>query len=86
MKALSKKTVKSREMRLVNATAETMLKIAILTADDVFGVDEESINKFIAIYRELILEYGSLDNGVELINQELLDRDINVLVKRKEQK
>ena len=82
MKAMSKKVTRSREERIVEAAAETMLKIALLTADDVYGVDEESTNKFIAIYSELITEYGALKNGVELINEELALRGIDVFIKK----
>ena len=82
MKAISKKVTRSREERLVSAAAETMLKIALLTADDVYGVDQESTDKFIAIYNELITEYGALKNGVELINEELALRGIDVFIKK----
>lgn len=71
MNAISKKVTRSREERLVSAAAETMLKIALLTADDVYGVDQESTNKFIAIYNELITEYGALKNGaLDLITRQ----------------
>ena len=82
MNALNKKVNRSRDMRIVTAAAETMLKIALLTADDVYGVDQESTNKFIAIYSELITEYGALKNGVELINEELALRGIDVFIKK----
>lgn len=82
MNAISKKVTRSREERLVSAAAETMLKIALLTADDVYGVDQESTNKFIAIYSELITEYGALKNGVELINEELALRGIDVFIQK----
>lgn len=82
MNATSKKVIRSREERLVSAAAETMLKIALLTADDVYGVDQESTNKFIAIYNELITEYGALKNGAELINAELQERGIDVFIKK----
>jgi uncharacterized alkaline shock family protein YloU len=82
MKAISKKVTRNREHQIVTAAAETMLKIALLTADDVYGVDQESTNKFIAIYSELITEYGALKNGVELINEELALRGIDVFVKK----
>ena len=82
MNALNKKVTRSREERLVSAAAETMLKIALLTADDVYGVDQESTDKFIAIYNELITEYGALKNGAELINEELALRGIDVFIKK----
>ena len=82
MNAISKKVTHSREMQIVTAAAETMLKVALLTADDVYGVDQESTNKFIAIYSELITEYGALKNGVELINEELALRGIDVFIKK----
>lgn len=82
MNAISKKVARSREERLVSAAAETMLKIALLTADDVYGVDQESTDKFIAIYNELITEYGALKNGAELINEELALRGIDVFIKK----
>lgn len=82
MNAISKKVTRSREEQLVSAAAETMLKIALLTADDVYGVDQESTNKFIAIYNELITEYGALKNGAELINEELQERGIDVFIKK----
>lgn len=82
MNALSKRVNYNRDMRIVSAAAETMLKIALLTADDVYGVDQESTNKFIAIYSELITEYGALKNGAELINEELALRGIDVFIKK----
>jgi len=82
MNAISKKVTRSREQRIVTASAEMMLKLALLTADDVYGVDQESTNKFIAIYSELITEYGALKNGVELINEELALRGIDVFIKK----
>lgn len=82
MNALSKKVNYNRDMRIVSAAAETMLKIALLTADDVYGVDQESTDKFIAIYSELITEYGALKNGAELINEELALRGIDVFIKK----
>lgn len=82
LNAISKKVTRSREERLVSAAAETMLKIALLTADDVYGVDQESTDKFIAIYSELITEYGALKNGAELINEELALRGIDVFIKK----
>lgn len=82
MNALSKKVNYNRDMRIVSAAAETMLKIALLTADDVYGVDQESTDKFIAIYNELITEYGALKNGAELINEELALRGIDVFIKK----
>jgi len=82
MNAISKKVTRSREQRIVTASAEMMLKLALLTADDVYGADQESTNKFIAIYSELITEYGALKNGVELINEELALRGIDVFIKK----
>ena len=45
------------------AAAETMLKAAILAADDIWGVDEETTRKFINVYADIINGYGEEENG-----------------------
>lgn len=82
MKAMSKKVerVRANEFRL--KTAETMLKAAILAADDIWGVDEETTRKFINVYADIINGYGEEENGVALMDAELIERGIDVFIKK----
>lgn len=58
MKAMSKKVERVRTHEFMMKTAETMLKAAILAADDIWGVDEETTRKFINVYADIINGYG----------------------------
>lgn len=82
MKAMSKKVTRSREQRIVTSAAETMLKAAILAADDIWGVDEETTRRFINVYADIINGYGEEENGVALMDAELIERGIDVFIKR----
>jgi hypothetical protein len=82
MKAMSKKVTRSREQRIVTSAAETMLKAAILAADDIWGVDEETTRKFINVYADIINGYGEEENGVALMDAELIERGIDVFIKK----
>ena len=82
MNALNKKVNRSREQRIVTSAAETMLKAAILAADDIWGVDEETTAKFIQVYADIINGYGEEENGVELMDAELEERGIDVFIKK----
>lgn len=82
MKALNKKVTRSREQRIVTSAAETMLKAAILAADDIWGVDEETTRKFINVYADIINGYGEVENGVALMDAELIERGIDVFIKK----
>lgn len=82
MNALNKKVNRSREQRIVTSAAETMLKAAILAADDIWGVDEETTRKFINVYADIINGYGEEENGVALMDAELEERGIDVFIKR----
>lgn len=82
MKALNKKVTRSREQRIVTSAAETMLKAAILAADDIWGVDEETTRKFINVYADIINGYGEEENGVALMDAELIERGIDVFIKK----
>ena len=82
MNALNKKVNRSREQRIVTSAAETMLKAAILAADDIWGVDEETTRKFINVYADIINGYGEEENGVELMDAELVERGIDVFIKK----
>jgi hypothetical protein len=82
MNAISKKVTRSREQRIVTSAAETMLKAAILAADDIWGVDEETTRKFINVYADIINGYGEEENGVALMDAELIERGIDVFIKK----
>lgn len=82
MNAMSKKVTRSREQRIVTSAAETMLKAAILAADDIWGVDEETTRKFINVYADIINGYGEEENGVALMDAELIERGIDVFIKK----
>lgn len=82
MKVMSKKVTRSREQRIVTSAAETMLKAAILAADDIWGVDEETTRKFINVYADIINGYGEEENGVALMDAELIERGIDVFIKK----
>lgn len=82
MNALNKKVSRSREQRIVTSAAETMLKAAILAADDIWGVDEETTRKFINVYADIINGYGEEENGVALMDAELQERGIDVFIKK----
>ena len=82
MKALNKKVNRSREQRIVTSAAETMLKAAILAADDIWGVDEETTRRFINVYADIINGYGEEENGVALMDAELIERGIDVFIKK----
>lgn len=82
MNALNKKVSRSREQRIVTSAAETMLKAAILAADDIWGVDEETTAKFIQVYADIINGYGEEENGVALMDAELIERGIDVFIKK----
>ena len=82
MKAMSKKVTRNREQRIVTSAAETMLKAAILAADDIWGVDEETTRKFINVYADIINGYGEEENGVALMDAELIERGIDVFIKK----
>ena len=82
MNATSKKVIRSREQRIVTSAAETMLKAAILAADDIWGVDEETTRKFINVYADIINGYGEEKGGVALMDAELEDRGIDVFIKK----
>ena len=82
MNALNKKVNRSREQRIVTSAAETMLKAAILAADDIWGVDEYTTRKFINVYADIINGYGEEENGVALMDAELIERGIDVFIKK----
>lgn len=82
MNALNRKVTRSREQRIVTSAAETMLKAAILAADDIWGVDEETTRKFINVYADIINGYGEEENGVALMDAELIERGIDVFIKK----
>ena len=82
MNALNKKVNRSREQRIVTSAAETMLKAAILAADDIWGVDEETTRRFINVYADIINGYGEEENGVALMDAELIERGIDVFIKK----
>lgn len=82
MNALNKKVTRSREQRIVTSAAETMLKAAILAADDIWGVDEETTRRFINVYADIINGYGEEENGVALMDAELIERGIDVFIKK----
>lgn len=80
MNALSKKTVRERNRSLGENLAEIFLKLSILTADDVWGIDGREIERFIDAYGEYVEGYGEL--GVDKIDEELAFRGIKVELKR----
>lgn len=82
MNALNKKVSRSREQRIVTSAAETMLKAAILAADDIWGVDEETTRRFTNVYADIINGYGEEENGVALMDAELIERGIDVFIKK----
>lgn len=82
MKAMSKKVQRTRKHDFMTKTAETMLKAAILAADDIWGVDEETTRKFINVYADIINGYGEEENGVALMDAELIERGIDVFIKK----
>ena len=79
---MGKKVARQRKHDFMVKTAETMLKAAILAADDIWGVDEETTRKFINVYADIINGYGEEENGAELIDMELEDRGIDVFIKK----
>lgn len=82
MKAMGKKVERIRKHDFMMKTAETMLKAAILAADDIWGVDEETTAKFIQVYADIINGYGEEENGVALMDAELIERGIDVFMKK----
>ena len=82
MKAMNKKVQRVRKHEFMLKTAETMLKAAILAADDIWGVDEETTRNFINIYADIINGYGEEENGVDLMDAELIERGIDVFIKK----
>lgn len=82
MKAMCKKVQRVRKHDFMLKTAETMLKAAILAADDIWGVDEETTAKFIKVYEDIINGYGEEENGVDLMDAELVERGIGVFIKK----
>lgn len=80
MNALSKKAVRERNRSLGENLAEIFLKLSILTADDVWGIDGREIERFIDAYGEYVEGYGEL--GVDKIDEELAFRGIKVELKR----
>lgn len=89
MNATGKKVERSREKverdqkhECMMKIAGTMLKAAILAADDIWGVDEETTRKFINVYADIINGYGEEENGVALMDAELEERGIDVFIKK----
>lgn len=80
MNALNKKITRNRELELVSQTAAAMLKAALLTADDLWGVDKKQTDMFVNAYAEIINGYGE-DGGIDAIDRELAERGIEVDLK-----
>ena len=81
MNVLSKKVKKNREKEIALRGAELFLDAAILTADDIWGVDRETTEKFVHGYAEIVNGYGAKNGGgLEAIRQEMENRGIEVKI------
>ncbi len=78
MNALGKKIAERRQQDVYLNMAETFIKAAILTADDIWGVTEDETAKFIKGFQEIVNGYGEV--GVSEIDRELKERGITVAI------
>lgn len=77
MKALSKQVERKKDMNIAAAAAETFLLAALLTADDIFGLNEELTQRFVNGYAEMINGYAEC-GGMLAMRAELVERGIQV--------
>ena len=83
MKVLSKKTGRQRDMHIAASTLEMALSAALLTADDIFGLNDELTDRFTTGYAEVINGYTQC-GGIKAIKAELADRGIELCLDGKQ--
>lgn len=76
MNANNRKFRSAKDERIYLNMADEFIKIAILTADDIWGVTPEDTGKFIKAFEEVVNGYGEV--GVAEIDKELAERGIEV--------
>lgn len=81
MNATNRKFQSAKEYRVYSNMADELIKIAILTADDIWGVTPEATERFIKAFEEVVNGYGEI--GVAEIDKELAERGIEVNVNGK---
>lgn len=77
MNAITKKTERQRDMQIAASTLEMALSAALLTADDIFGLNDELTDRFTTGYAEVINGYTQC-GGIKAIKAELADRGIEL--------
>lgn len=76
MNACTKKTERNRDRAIAYQAVQTCISVAILAADDLFGLNEETTRKFVNAYAEVLNGYA--EEGIEALNNELAERGIIV--------
>jgi hypothetical protein len=77
MNVLSKKTERQRDLHIAMQAGEMFLIAALLTADDIFGLNDELTDRFTNGYAEMINGYVQC-GGVKAMKEELADRGIEI--------
>ncbi len=77
MKAISKRTERARDREIAYRAAVTFLGAALLAADDLWGLDRSTTEKFTHAFAEICNGYGD-EGGYNALQAELAARDIVV--------
>ena len=85
MNAMSKKTERQRDMHIAASTLEMALSAALLTADDIFGLNDELTDRFTTGYAEIVNGYTQC-GGIKAIKAELADRGIEICLDGKRER
>jgi hypothetical protein len=79
MSAFNKRVQRQRNDNNLVAVGEMFLVAALLTADDLFGLNDELTDRFITGYSEILKGYSESRNP-EAMKEELADRGISLIL------
>lgn len=90
MKVLGKKTERQRDLHAASTVFDFVLALALLTADDMFGLDKESSDKFVDGFAENMNAYiaQAREEGInpaKAVQEELAYRGIVICFKHEPQ-